>query len=639
MEVPTRILNSVAAIAILAAGCATTQSAPYVAPTPEAAVAPAPVPTPQPEVSTPVSTEPTIEDATRFVNDAEPRLAAANVEQQRAEWVAENFITYDTQAIAAAASEKQIALGIDLAKQAAKFDHVANLPYDIRRKLDLIKLALTNVAPSDPARTAEVSKIAADMTATYGAGKYCPKPGECVGIEKVTEVLQTSRDPKVQYEYWKGWHEVGKPMRNEYARFVELSNEGARELGYPDAGAMWRSKYDMPPDAFAAEVDRLWGQVKPLYESLHCYVRWNLTNKYGEKVVPPGKPIPAHLLGNIWGQEWGNVYDLVAPAKAVKSYDLTKILKARKDIDEIGMVKIGEKFFTSLGFEPLPKTFWERSLFKEPRDRDVVCHASAWDVDDQDDLRVKMCIKKTADYFTTIHHELGHNFYQRAYNTQPFLYKNSANDGFHEAVGDTIALSVTPAYLVKIGLLDKEPPESADIQLLLRDALDKIAFLPFGIMIDKWRWKVFSGEVTPANYNKAWWALRLQYQGIAPDGDRPDPDFFDPAAKYHIAANVPYARYFLARILQFQFHRSLCQVAGQTGPLNRCSIYGNAAAGAALNKMLAMGASRPWPEALEALSGSRQMDATAIADYFKPLKSWLDEQNDGKTCGWDGGSR
>ena len=636
MEVPTRLWNSVALAVILATGCATTTTPPAAAPPAATASMPAataaPAPTPQPE--TPVITEPTIDEATRFVNDAESRLATVNVEQQRAEWVAENFITHDTQAIAAAASEKQIALGIDLAKQAARFDRVANLPYDVRRKLDLIKLALTNVAPSDPAKTAEVSRIAADMTAMYGSGKYCPKPDECVGIEKVTEVLQTSRDPKVQWQYWNGWNQVAKPMRGEYTRFVELSNEGARELGYPDAGAMWRSKYDMPPDAFAAEVDRLWNQVKPLYESLHCYVRWNLTNKYGEKVVPPGKPIPAHLLGNIWAQEWGNIYDVVAPPKAVKSYDLTKILKARKDIDEVGMVKIGEKFFTSLGFQPLPKTFWERSLFVEPRDRDVVCHASAWDVDDQDDLRVKMCIKKTADYFTTIHHELGHNFYQRAYNTQPFLYKNSANDGFHEAVGDTIALSVTPAYLVKLGLLDKEPPQSADIQLLLRDALDKIAFLPFGIMIDKWRWKVFSGEVTPANYNKAWWDLRLQYQGIAPDGERPDPELFDPGAKYHIAANVPYARYFLARILQFQFHRSLCKIAGQTGPLNRCSIYGNQAAGEALNKMLAMGASRPWPEALEALSGSRQMDATAIADYFQPLKVWLDEQNQGKTCGW-----
>jgi peptidyl-dipeptidase A len=389
----------------------------------------------------------------------------------------------------------------------------------------------------------------------------------------------------------------------------------------------------MPPDAFAAEVDRLWGQVKPLYDALHCYVRSKLTQKYGPDVVAPGKPIPAHLLGNIWAQEWGNVYDLVAPPGAQRGYDLTRILEAREDIDELEMVRIGERFFTSLGFDPLPPTFWERSLFIKPRDRDVVCHASAWDIDDEDDLRVKMCISKTADYFQTIHHELGHNFYQRAYKTQPYLYKNSANDGFHEAVGDTIALSVTPSYLVQIGLLGEEPPPSADIPLLLREALDKIAFLPFGIMIDKWRWKVFAGEVTPANYNAAWWELRLQYQGIVPPEPRGEDDF-DPGAKYHIAANVPYARYFLARILQFQFHRALCRIAGVEGPLNRCSIYGNKEAGARLEKMLAMGESRPWPEALEALTGERRMDATAMLDYFAPLRQWLEAQNEGERCGW-----
>ncbi|HEV8658728.1 MAG TPA: M2 family metallopeptidase, partial [Thermoanaerobaculia bacterium] len=416
--------------------------------------------------------------------------------------------------------------------------------------------------------------------------------------------------------------------------FFQLMNEGARELGYNDTGVMWRSKYDMPPDAFAAEVDRLWNQVKPLYESLHCYVRWNLTKKYGANVVPPGKPIPAHLLGNIWAQEWGNVYSLVEPKGLPgRGYDLTKILEARKDIDEVGMVKIGERFFMSLGFDALPPTFWERSLFTKPRDRDVVCHASAWDIDDVTDLRIKMCIEKTEEDLTTIHHELGHNFYQRAYNTKTFLYKNSANDGFHEAIGDTIALSVTPGYLVKIGLLDKEPPAQSDIALLLRDALDKIAFLPFGVLMDKWRWGVFSGQISPADYNKAWWDLRRRYQGIEPIGARGE-DLFDPGAKYHIAANVPYARYFLARILQFQFHRALCQTAGAKGPLNRCSIYGNKEAGARLTKTLEMGQSRPWPDALEAMTGQRQMDATAIIDYFKPLKSWLDEQNKGQTCGW-----
>jgi peptidyl-dipeptidase A len=579
---------------------------------------------------------PTAAEATQFASDAEAKLAAVNVEQQRASWVAENFITYDTQLIAAAANEKQIALGVDLAKQAARFDSVPNLPYDTQRKLDLIKLALTTPGPSDPPATAEMARIGAEMDAMYGAGKYCP-PGasgdNCLDIEQITAIMQKDRDPKKLLEVWNGWHMMSRPMKPLYARFVELTNQGARELGYRDAGAMWRSKYDMPPDAFATEVDRLWTQVKPLYDSLHCYVRWNLTKKYGADVVPPGKPIPAHLLGNIWAQEWGNVYDVVAPQGTDRGYDLTKILEARKELDAVGMVKIGEHFFTSLGFAPLPKTFWERSLITKPRDRDVVCHASAWDIDDKDDLRVKMCISKTVDYFQTIHHELGHNFYQRAYNTQPFLYKNSANDGFHEAVGDTIALSVTPSYLVKIGMLDKEPPASADIPLLLRDALDKVAFLPFGIMIDKWRWKVFSGEVTPANYNKAWWDLRRQYQGVAPPNGRTEDDF-DPGAKYHIAANVPYARYFLARILQFQFHRALCRTIGDKGPLNRCSIYDSKEAGAKLNTMLAMGQSRPWPEALEAIAGQKQMDATAIIDYFAPLKGWLDAQNKGQSCGW-----
>ena len=587
----------------------------------------------QPSAETQKPSLPTAGDAGRFVKDAEARLAELNVEQQRAEWVAENFITCDTQSIAAQASEKQINAAVELAKQAARFDALPALSYDLRRKLDLIKLSLTTPGPSDPSKTAAMTKIAAQMSADYGAGKYCPPSGKCLDIEEITEIMQSSREPARLLEVWRGWHAIGRPLRQQYARFVELTNEGARDLGYKDVGALWRSKYDMPPDAFAAEVDRLWGQVKPLYDSLHCYVRWNLTKRYGEEAVAPGQPIPAHLLGNIWGQEWANIFDIVAPPEAGRGFDLTETLKGREEIDEIGMVRIGEGFFTSLGFDPLPPTFWERSLFKQPQDRQVVCHASAWDLDDEDDLRVKMCIRKTADYFTTIHHELGHNFYQRAYKRQPFLYKNSANDGFHEAVGDTIALSVTPAYLVRIGLLDQEPPEASDIGLLLRDALDKVAFLPFGIMIDQWRWKVFSGEVTPANYNKAWWDLRLQYQGIAPPEPRSEEDF-DPGAKYHIAANVPYARYFLARILQFQFHRALCQAAGASGPLNRSSIYDSKEAGDRLNTMLAMGASRPWPEALEAISGERQMDATAMLDYFAPLKSWLDQQNEGKTRGW-----
>jgi peptidyl-dipeptidase A len=380
-------------------------------------------------------------------------------------------------------------------------------------------------------------------------------------------------------------------MRDMYTRFVQLGNEGAVELGFSDLGAMWRSGYDMPPDEFATELDRLWDQVRPFYEALHCHVRAKLAEKYGEDVVPPGKPIPAHLLGNMWAQSWNNIYDLVAPGSSDPGFDLTERLKA-EDVDPVGMVKYGERFFTSLGFDPLPDTFWERSLFTKPADREVVCHASAWDIDQVDDLRIKMCIQINEEDFSTIHHELGHNFYQRAYNTQPPLYRGSANDGFHEGIGDTIALSVTPEYLVEVGLLDSAPDAGADLGLLMRMALDKIAFLPWGLLVDQWRWKVFSGEVGPDRYNQAWWELREKYQGVAAPVPRSEADF-DPGAKYHIPANTPYTRYFLADILQFQFHKGLCDAAGYEGPLNRCSIYGNAEAGKRLATMLEMGRSRP----------------------------------------------
>ena len=375
--------------------------------------------------------------------------------------------------------------------------------------------------------------------------------------------------------------------------------------------------------------------MKPLYDSLHAYVRTKLVEKYGPTAVDANGMIPADLLGNPWAQEWGNIFPLVAPPQQKQPYDVTDLLKA-KNVDPIGMVKYGEGFFTSMGFAPLPKTFWERSLFVKPRDRDVVCHASAWDIDNFDDLRLKMCIQVRGEDFVTVHHELGHNFYQRAYKNQPFLFKGGANDGFHEAIGDTIALSITPEYLNKVGLL-ATIPQTDDTGYLLRMALDKVAFLPFGLLIDQWRWKVFSGQIKPGDYNKAWWEMRERYQGISPPVARSEADF-DPGAKYHVPANVPYTRYFLARILQFQFYRAMCREAGFTGPLYRCSFYGNKAAGTKLNAMLEMGQSKPWPDALYALTGERQTDAGAMMEYFAPLKQWLDEQNKGKQVGWKSGN-
>jgi len=575
----------------------------------------------------------TPDDAGKFidnVNDSKLRLGAPN---NQARWLADNFITEDTQAIKARTNQAYIDAMASFAKEAVKFDKLA-VPTDIRRELDLLKLSLTMATPSDPKEGEELAKLSASLQASYGKGKWCENPGKpdsCLDIDKITNTMAESFDEKRLRQVWEGWHTISPPMRRDFTRFVELSNKGAKELGFADTGVMWRSKYDMSPEEFEKEVNRIWEQVRPLYLSLHAYVRMKLHEKYGD-IVPANGPIPAHLLGDIWAQDWENLYPLLKPANADTGFDLTKILKNRKT-SPIEMVKMGERFYTSLGFAPLPQTFWDRSLFVKPQDRDVVCHASAWDIDYVEDLRIKMCIEARANDFGTIHHELGHNFYQRAYNTLPALFRDGANDGFHEAIGDTIALSVTPEYLVKIGLLDKAPDSSRDIGLLLSRALDKVAFLPFGLLIDQWRWKVFSGEISPADYNKTWWALRLKYQGIAPVMPRGE-EFFDPGAKFHVPANVPYTRYFLADILQFQFHRALSKSAGCTTPLHRCSIYESKEAGERLNAMLSLGMSKPWPEALEAMTGSKQMDATAMMDYFAPLKTWLDEQIKGKPVGW-----
>jgi len=573
----------------------------------------------------------TANDAEKFLASTEKELVQLNLEGSRAAWINSNFITEDTSSLAAAADQKSTEAGVRFAMAAAKFDDV-EVSADQRRKLNILKQSLVMPAPQDSAKSAELAKIGAELGSMYGKGSYTTKAGDTLSLGQMTAKMASSRDYNELLEMWQGWRTISPDMKPLYIRQAELGNEGAQGLGYKDLGAMWRSNYDMPADEFAKELDRLWGQVKPLYDDLHCYVRSELGETYGEDKVPQDQPIPAHLLGNMWAQSWGNIYDLVAPENADPGYDVTEQLAAN-NYDEIKMVKGAETFFTSLGFDALPETFWQRSLFTKPADRDVVCHASAWDLDAKDDIRIKMCIQKTGEEFSVIHHELGHNFYQRAYQNQPVYYQNSANDGFHEAIGDTIALSVTPKYLKEIGLIDTIPDESKDIGLLMKMALEKIAFIPFGLMVDQWRWKVYSGEVTPENYNTAWWELREKYQGVTAPVDR-DANAFDPGAKYHVPGGVPYSRYFLAHIQQFEFHKALCEISGNTDPIHRCSIYNNKDAGTALNTVLEMGSSKPWQEAYKVLTGSEQMDATAIIDYFAPLHAWLKDKNQGKQCGF-----
>ncbi len=579
--------------------------------------------------------KPTAADAEAFVTAAEKEAFDYTVSASRVFWVNSTYLTDDTNALAAEVGAKGTEMQVRFALEAAKFNDVAGLSEETRRKLDKLRGGIVLPAPTTEGAAAELNTIATELQSIYGKGKGT-LDGKPVSGSDIEAAMGDVRDPAKLKEMWVSWHDnVGTPMKADYARMVDIANQGARELGFKNVGAMWRGQYDMSADEFAALTEKLWQQVKPLYDDLHCYTRTKLNEKYGDAVQAKTGPIRADLLGNMWAQEWGNIYDVVAPAGAGDiGYDVTELLKA-KAYDPIKMVKGGEAFFSSLGFAPLPDTFWQRSQFVKPADREVVCHASAWDIDNKDDIRIKMCIKVNADDFTTIHHELGHNYYQRAYNKQDMLHLDGANDGFHEAIGDMVALSITPDYLVEIGLLDKAkvPGADKDLGLLLRQGMDKLAFLPFGLLVDRWRWGVFDGSIKPAGYNDAWTALRLQYQGIVPPAERPA-DAFDPGAKYHIPGNTPYTRYFLARILQFQFYKAACDIAGWKGPLHRCSFYGNKEVGNRLNAMLEMGASKPWPDALQAFTGSREMDGTALVEYFAPLQTWLKEQNKGKQCGW-----
>ncbi len=585
--------------------------------------------------STSTAAKPTAAEAKAFIEKVNADLLKLWTDASRADWVKNTYITEDTEILSADAAEKVMVYTAQAIKEAARFNGV-DVDADTARALHLLKISADLPAPNDAAKTAELAKIASQMTSIYGKGKACKKgkdgKPECKDLEELTKVMSTSRNYDELLDAWNGWHTISPEIQPLFQKYVALANEGSVNLGFTDVGGLWKSRYDMKPAEFEAEMERLWGQVKPLYQDLHCYVRNKLATTYAGKVKNSG-PIPAHLLGNMWAQEWANIYPVVEPYPGEASLDVTQALKD-KGVDEIKLAHMGEDFFVNLGLKKLPPSFWTRSMLVKPKDREVVCHASAWDVTFKNDVRIKMCIQVDEDNLITVHHELGHIYYYQYYYDKPVLFQQGAHDGFHEAIGDAIALSVNPTYLNKIGILKDVPNnEKSLINLQLKDALDKVAFLPFGYLMDKWRWDVFSGKTKAADYNKRWWELRTQYQGIAPATARPQ-NAFDAGAKYHIPANVPYARYFLARILQFQFHKAMCDAAGHKGPLHTCSVAGNKAAGKKMQEMLAMGAAKPWPEAMAKLTGTKAMDAQALLDYFAPLQTWLKEQNKGQTCGW-----
>ena len=578
-----------------------------------------------------VSAAPT-ETAEEFVARVNEELRELGRELGAAGWVRATYITADTAIMSSLARERYAKWHGETVEAAMVYDDQELSP-ETRRAIDLLKLGTSLPTPKDAAKRRELTEIATELTGIYGAGKYCRSDDDCISGTDLELKMQQSRDYDELLELWEGWREIAPPMREKFERYVELANEGAGTLGYDNLGEMWRAGFDMSPAEFQAETGRLWEQIKPLYDELHCHVRATLGEVYGEDKVPQDGPIPAHLLGNMWAQEWAPLFDLLEPYPGVSDLDVDSTLKT-KDYSPQEMVRSAENFYVSLGMPRLPDTFWERSQFSKPADREVVCHASAWGLDGGNDLRIKMCINQTYDELRVIYHELGHNYYQGAYKEQPPLFQGGAHGGFHEAIGDTVVLSMTPGYLEEVGLISStEQSEQAVINRQMQMALDSIAFLPFGKLIDEWRWAVFSGEVAPEDYNKAWWEMRTRYQGIAPPVERTE-DHFDPGAKYHVPANVSYTRYFLARILQFQFQRALCETAGHEGDLHSCSVFGNKEAGAKFQAMLEAGQSAPWQETLEKLTGTREMDATAIIDYFAPLMAYLQQQNEGRSCGW-----
>ena len=572
------------------------------------------------------------ETAKQFVARIEEEGGQLNKEVSAAYWVRSTYITPDTAILAAKAGERALTFESNMVKQAKQF-RSAEMDSDTARAIELMLRGSSAPAPNDPALRAELSAILTDMEGQYGAGKYCNAAGECRELQELESVLAKSRDYDELLDVWSGWRQVSPPYRQQYQRFVEIGNQGAKDFGYSNLADLWQGGYDMESDAFVKESRRLWGQVKPFYDELHCYGRGRLSDTYGVDKVPNEGLIPAHLLGNMWSQTWDNVYDIAEPYSGVASLDVTAAL-IDQGYDELKMTQTAESFFTSLGLPALPDSFYQNSMIKKPRDRNVVCHASAWDIDNGNDPRIKQCVEINEEQLETLHHELGHIYYYLMYKDQPSVFKGGAHDGFHEAIGDTVQLSMTPAYLKEKGLIS-ETVESyeATINKQMKMALQKIAFLPFGKMIDEWRWQVFSGEISPEDYNAGWWRLREEYQGIAAPLARSEADF-DAGAKYHIPGNTPYTRYFLSFIMQFQFHKALCNVAGFKGPLHECSIYDNKAAGKKLGDMLAMGQSKPWPEAMKAMTGQRGMDGSAIIDYFAPLNAWLKSENEGQQCGW-----
>lgn len=518
----------------------------------------------------------------------------------------------------------------EMKDEVASFD-LSALSTETRMQLELI-LSFSGSGLSGN-KLGRLRLLGNQMTERYSTGKVCKgdDSDDCLPFDPDLETLMaTSRNCSVLYWAWYGWREsvANQQARDDFAEYVSLLNEGSRTQGWADTGDKWRQTLYMRDD-LKEETARLYAEIKPLFLSLHAYVRRKLYEYYGSDYVNLNGPIPSHLLGNMHPRAWTNIMDIVTPYPSKKRIDVTELIKA-KNYTGLAMAKLADDFFKSLGMIPVNPRFFRDSMFEKPDDgRQVVCYPVAFDFYNKEDFRIKMCTDPSFEDFIILHHEMGHIQYFMQYKDLPLVFRNSPNPGFHEGIGDTIVLStVTNKHLHTIGLLEELPEEDNEtsINFLMQMALDNVAFMPFGYLIDLYRWKVFDGSIPPEKLNEEWWRMRRDLEGLIPPVSRNENNL-DAVSYFHIAYDVPHIRYFVSRILTFQFHEALCNESGHTGPLHECDIYGSKAAGDLFSEFLSQGAKYPWDDTLEIITGQRVMSASSFLKYFQPLNDWLVKQN------------
>ncbi|KAI4468733.1 angiotensin-converting enzyme [Holotrichia oblita] len=443
----------------------------------------------------------------------------------------------------------------------------------------------------------------------------------------VHRIMEHSRNSDELLHVWREWHDkTGPPMKNKFMRYIQIANQASRMTGFVDAGEQMRYIYEERD--FEHEIATTWRALEPLYKELFTYVRRRLYIRYGPDVVRPDGPIPAHILGNIWAQEWSKISDIVIPYPGEKQLDVTDEM-LRQGFTPLRMFQMAEEFYTSLGLKPLSPEFWRNSLFEKPNNRKVQCTASAWDFCNKIDYRLKQCTEVTMDDLITVHHEMAHIQYYLQYSEQPYLYRDGANPGFHEGIANAMVLSVyNPVHLHRVGLFNNNTDTyELNMNFLMTMALRKVAYAPFALLVDQ-------NGVRTMNFN--WWELRLLYQGIVPPIARNE-GHLDAVAKRHIPADLPYMKYYVALLLEFQIFDALCGAMGHTAQLHTCDIYRSREAGRILTDIMQAGKAKHWKDVLRTLrTKTNGLSAEPLLKYFQPLLAWLKVQNrDEAFIGWN----